>query len=72
MNRNQEARLRLLESSRAGRRFLICNWPPGNPAFDLEAELDKLQREKGLTDADEVVVVEWPASEGWRRRRAEG
>ena len=60
MNRGQETRLRLLESSAPlGRRFFICDCPPGNPAFDLEAEKDRLRREHGMTDADEVVVVSW-------------
>jgi hypothetical protein len=72
MSRGQEARLRLLESSRAGRVFLIADWPPGNPAFDLEAEMERLRREKGMTDADTVLIASWPVPEGWRRRRAEG
>lgn len=59
MNRGHESRLRLLESAASPRRqFFIFDESYLGP-FDLEAEKDKLRRERGMTDADDVVMVSW-------------
>jgi len=60
MNRGHESRLRLLESAAAPRRqfFIFDESSLGRP-FDLEAKKEELRRERGITDADEVVTVSW-------------
>ena len=60
MNRGHESRLRLLESAAAPRRqfFIFDESSLGRP-FDLEAKKEELRRERGITDAHDVVMVSW-------------
>ena len=57
MNKNQETRLRLLESATAStRRYFLFDESACNPAFDIEAAKEKLRMERGATD-DELIVL---------------
>ena len=51
-----ETRLKKLEASNvASRTFVI--WQ--KPGVNVEAETERLKREKGMTDSDLLVVISW-------------
>jgi len=61
MNRGQEARLRVVETAiRSSRTFIIAGTTICGEPLDVEAEMEELRREHGMTDADKVIIACWP------------
>lgn len=60
MNRSIETRLqRLEEATAAGQTFVMWDASNIDPSFDLAAETERFLRDRGMTDADELILVSW-------------